>query len=40
MWEQAEEVDRAKQAYDYALKLNPKLASAQIGLQRVTGHSQ
>jgi len=36
IWEQTGEYGSAKQAYQAALKLNPKLTSAQEGLDRVT----
>jgi len=36
LWEQTGDYDSAKQAYQSALKLDPKLASAQEGLDRVT----
>jgi predicted TPR repeat methyltransferase len=35
LWEQAGEVNRAKQAYQSALALNAKLLLAQNGLQRL-----
>ena len=40
VWEQAGEIDRAKKAYESALALNAKLASAQEGLERLSKSAQ
>ncbi len=39
LWEQAGDVDRAKQAYQSALALNAKLSSAQNGMERLSKKS-